>query len=245
MVEPRVLASQSAILIAVAVLASAPASGLAQASDPPSATAGADLLVGGPGPDTLEGLAGDDTLLGLDGPDVLNGNAGDDMVDGGPGDDWVNGGQGRDVLNGGSGNDTLAGDRDNDTLTGGPGADWFVLTVDGGDDLVTDFSSAAGDRIVLPTGASPQLLDDGQGLIVRLPGASLRLAGVSMATLGDWRAGASAEELPRPVRLPPAVGTSSTSRARGLQVVIVLLALLFVGLLARGLTELVRDRPRR
>jgi Ca2+-binding RTX toxin-like protein len=57
-----------------------------------------------------------------------------------------------DSVEGGRGNDTLDGGAGNDTLTGGDGADTFILRSGGGDDVVTDFNAAAGDRIMFDYG---------------------------------------------------------------------------------------------
>ena len=65
----------------------------------------------------------------------------------------VEGGGGADVIVGGGGADRLVGDAGADTLTGGGGADWFIFrgagdAPRGTPDVITDFSHAAGDRIV-------------------------------------------------------------------------------------------------
>jgi Ca2+-binding RTX toxin-like protein len=72
------------------------------------------------------------------------------------GDDTIYGGNAPDTIDGGSGNDRLFGGFGPDVLTGGIGADRFVFeqTLDlgatrGNADLITDFSSAGGDRITL------------------------------------------------------------------------------------------------
>lgn len=79
------------------------------------------------------------TLIGLDGDDILRSLGG------------------RDVLNGGAGNDRLDGGKSRDFLTGGTGRDLFLF--DAGDapatsanaDVITDFTRAEDDRIVLRT----------------------------------------------------------------------------------------------
>lgn len=53
-----------------------------------------------------------------------------------------------DVINGGKGNDFLWGHGGDDTLTGGAGRDVFVLSAGGGEDTITDFNPAEGDKIV-------------------------------------------------------------------------------------------------
>ncbi len=57
-----------------------------------------------------------------------------------------------DTVQGARGNDRLDGGTGNDTLTGGEGADTFVLRSGGGDDVVTDFNAAEGDRIMFDYG---------------------------------------------------------------------------------------------
>ena len=114
---------------------------------------GADALYGGDGLDTLFGGQEGDTLSGGDGNDLLLGNLGDDLVLAEGGNDTVWGGQQNDVLYGDAGDDWLSGDRGDDTLTGGTGADRFFFTAGGGNDLITDFSFADGDRLVVPAGA--------------------------------------------------------------------------------------------
>lgn len=89
------------------------------------ASAGSDMISGGPGNDVLRGSSGNDRLVG---------NAGDDRLEGGEGDDILVGGAGR------------------DTLSGGPGADQFVFTRDSafdGLDRIIDFRPEEGDQIVL------------------------------------------------------------------------------------------------
>lgn len=72
-----------------------------------------------------------------------------------------------DVVEGGRGNDQLDGGSGNDTLTGGDGADTFILRAGGGDDVVTDFNAAAGDRVMFDYGTYSDVmlfgrLSDGQ-----------------------------------------------------------------------------------
>lgn len=60
-------------------------------------------------------------------------------------------GAGNDVLSGGNGNDLLFGQGGDDMLSGGAGADTFVFSMrtDNGNDTITDFNAAEGDRIML------------------------------------------------------------------------------------------------
>ena len=58
------------------------------------------------------------------------------------GDDKLDGGRGNDAIAGGSGNDRLIGGRGMDSLTGGEGRDVFVLTKDGQEDVITQFSAS-------------------------------------------------------------------------------------------------------
>lgn len=117
---------------------------------------GADLLNGNQGTDWVYGEDGADTVRGGKDSDYVYGNAGNDacmgdnlndLVYGGSGDDILYGGKNEDYLFGEAGNDTLLGDLGSDTVSGGSGADVFVLRNDGGDDQVTDFSFADGDKV--------------------------------------------------------------------------------------------------
>ncbi|MGU9961574.1 MAG: calcium-binding protein, partial [Candidatus Puniceispirillales bacterium WSBS_2018_MAG_OTU23] len=110
--------------------------------------AGDDVLVGYAGHDGLYGGIGDDHLDGGDGDDFMGGGGGDDRLDGGDGDDWIGGARGDDTLNGGVGNDWLFGGSGNDKLNGGDGDDWmsggkgrdkFVVKLNSGVNIITDF----------------------------------------------------------------------------------------------------------
>jgi len=87
------------------------------------------------------------SVSGSSSADVINGQGGNDNLRGLSGSDLLRGGTGDDTLNGGSGNDTLV---------GGSGADQFLFDSNKtfssssfGNDSLTDFNSAEGDRIVL------------------------------------------------------------------------------------------------
>lgn len=72
-----------------------------------------------------------------------------------------------DSVEGGRGNDRLDGGSGNDTLVGGAGADTFVLRSGGGDDVVSDFDAASGDRVMFDYGTYSDVmvfgrLSDGQ-----------------------------------------------------------------------------------
>ena len=149
---------------------------------------GDDTLVGGPGNDTLFGGQGNDSIAGGGaGADSINGNLGADTVQAGSGASTIYGGQGNDSLMGGAGNDALSGDLGNDTLTGGRGADHFLFRPGSGQDWITDFNSAEGDRVVLPTGTPYAItVYQNQVLIDLGHGDVLGLAGVPPSQLGDW-----------------------------------------------------------
>ncbi|HEV2746324.1 MAG TPA: M10 family metallopeptidase C-terminal domain-containing protein [Allosphingosinicella sp.] len=134
---------------------------------------GADRLSGLGGHDSLWGLSEADTLDGGDGNDIvyggfsgdgaeggagddrINGEEGDDLLSGGDGIDRLFGGDGRDTLAGGAGDDDLKGNLGKDTQTGGGGLDAFVFddgdssAISGLADIITDFSSADGDKVHL------------------------------------------------------------------------------------------------
>jgi serralysin len=94
-------------------------------------------------------------VVGNDQDNTLIGNAQANILEGGAGNDVLNGGAGNDTLDGGAGDDILIGGLGTDTLTGGTGADRFVfnllkeLGLGTLRDVITDFSSAEGDKIDL------------------------------------------------------------------------------------------------
>ena len=113
---------------------------------------GNDQLNGGEGRDSLDGGSGNDALSGGSGRDNLKGGSGNDVLNGGADKDYLNGGSGDDTLDGGSGNDRIYLGAGDDVATGGDGADRFVFRfedIDGGSDVITDFSVAEGDQLDL------------------------------------------------------------------------------------------------
>lgn len=63
---------------------------------------------------------------------------------------------GSDTIDGGAGNDTIVGGTGTDYLTGGRGADTFIFGERSQYDIITDFNSAEGDRIMLDMGGSAE-----------------------------------------------------------------------------------------
>lgn len=140
-----------------------------------SGGAGNDTLDGGAGADTLRGGTGDDVFLvdtvddivielAGEGTDEIRTSLSDyqlgDHVEiltftgtttfsgtGNAAANTITGGVGDDMLDGGGGADRLIGGKGDDVLTGGSGADLFVFALDDGNDVITDFDAAAGDRI--------------------------------------------------------------------------------------------------
>ncbi len=90
-----------------------------------------------------------DQLAGSDSDDFLQGGDSNDTIDGGGGHDIIIDGAGDDTIDGGTGNDYIINQAGDDTITGGTGADTFFFYEGHGDDVVTDFSKAEGDRIAL------------------------------------------------------------------------------------------------
>ena len=102
---------------------------------------GSDRIAGGVGNDKVDGARGADHLSGGFGQDSVTGGDGNDWLEGDQGADELNGGRGNDVIAGGSGDDRLGGGRGLDSLSGGEGRDVFVITQDGQQDVVLDFSA--------------------------------------------------------------------------------------------------------
>ena len=137
----------------------------------------------------IDGGQGDDSLRGTrSGGDIISGYAGDDTIVALHGDNVLRGGRGNDVVTGGDGRDWISGDRGDDTLTGGRGADVFRFDPGAGDDLITDFSIAEGDRVELPPGVPYTLRQQGADAVIELAGGGrLTLRGVRVADLPtDW-----------------------------------------------------------
>lgn len=138
-----------------------------------------DLLLGGQGSDQIDASQSS-------GHNIVNGNLGDDTVRGGSGGDILFGGQGNDVVIGGASGDFVSGDRGTDTLTGGGGSDLFHAGA--GSDVVTDFSQAQGDRVIIDPGAHFTAAQVGADTVVTIVGSGqLTLVGVQYASLsGGW-----------------------------------------------------------
>lgn len=97
---------------------------------------GTGTLRGSSVADFVDGRGGDDRLEGVEGDDTLAGGSGRDDLIGGPGDDALAGGSGDDYLEGGFGSDTLDGGAGDDRLYGGPDVDHYVMTAEGGSDVI-------------------------------------------------------------------------------------------------------------
>ncbi|MBV9929733.1 MAG: cadherin domain-containing protein [Alphaproteobacteria bacterium] len=103
---------------------------------------------------TITGSNGSDTINGTASNPAFRTTAAEDTVSGGDGNDTIQGLGGDDILDGGNGKDTLTGGAGADRLTGGAGADQFVYnsvseSTAAARDVITDFSHAQGDKIVL------------------------------------------------------------------------------------------------
>jgi len=164
--------------------------------DSVTGSGGNDVINGNRGDDSVDGgQGGDDTLMGGQGNDhvcghhgrlSMNGNLGDDTVEGGDGVDVLHGGQGSDLLVAGAGADQLMGDLGDDTLTGGAGADTFHISQGGGHDVITDFTRADGDRIVVHGGGSWTFAQSGADTVVTLSGGeTMTLLNIDSTELSD------------------------------------------------------------
>ncbi len=102
------------------------------------------FCIGTSGHDFITSSTHGSILQGVEGNDILQGQAGDDY------------------LQGGLGNDKLDGKGGSNRLKGGPGADVFVIGLKGlidGPQIIEDFNSEEGDRILLST-ALGELMGD-------------------------------------------------------------------------------------
>ncbi|MFC3126694.1 calcium-binding protein [Pseudoroseomonas globiformis] len=123
---------------------------------------GSDTVFGGWGDDTIRTGAGHDWAFGGEGRDTIDlgegnnlayGGNGADRISAGGGNDAISGGGGDDVIQAGAGNNTLllgsvGGAADgNDRYSAGGGADYYLLAGPFGNDVVTGFRIAEGDRV--------------------------------------------------------------------------------------------------
>ncbi|MEW6496174.1 MAG: M10 family metallopeptidase C-terminal domain-containing protein [Cyanobacteriota bacterium] len=138
---------------------------------------GNDTLIGGAGDDNFSGGSGNDTYIADSTADIIieYANAGMDTVEssisytlaenlenltligtdalngyGNALDNIILGNSANNLLSGDSGNDSLRGGLGSDTLTGGMGADYFTFySVTQGIDIITDFASLEGDKLLI------------------------------------------------------------------------------------------------
>ncbi|MEM1278888.1 MAG: calcium-binding protein, partial [Cyanobacteria bacterium P01_H01_bin.152] len=111
---------------------------------------------------TVTGLDSDDIIRSLGGDDQIAGKAGNDTLDGGDGNDILLGGNGDDRLVGGTGDDLLDGGSGFDTYTGGSGQDGFVLSLQSGTALITDYTTE--DKLILNDDLSLDELEISHGV---------------------------------------------------------------------------------
>lgn len=151
-----------------------------------------DVLIGGTDTDRFYGNGGDDSIFGGNGGDFIVAGDGADYVEAGVDNDVVYGGNGDDVIDAGDGRDRLSGEAGNDTLTGGAGTDQFVFSIDGGDDVVTDFANNGWEKLDFSGvvgGIGELTFTDGAGSVeIGYLGNSVTLLGLSAADLdaGDF-----------------------------------------------------------
>ncbi|MEO0393353.1 MAG: calcium-binding protein [Pseudomonadota bacterium] len=146
---------------------------------------GGDIMFGGQDGDVLFGGQDGDIAYGNAGADVAYGNNGDDTLFGGQGADTMFGGQGDDQLFGNRDDDVLFGNRGDDTLTGGGGADRFAIGANQGDDIVTDFNIADGDRVLAFGQTTAAEVNGNTVLTASGGGGTLTLVGVDLATFNS------------------------------------------------------------
>ncbi len=99
--------------------------------------------------------------------------------------DSLHGSMSADLINGGRGNDFIYGEGGNDTLTGGAGADVFVLSVGGGNDVVTDFNPDE-DILVLDYGGHSETYYAGSFTASGLSASSLDGSSGLVLSLNDF-----------------------------------------------------------
>jgi Ca2+-binding RTX toxin-like protein len=140
----------------------------------------------------IRGTDGPDRLVGTAGADEIRGEEGNDRLLGRGGNDVLRGDEGNDFLSGGAGNDRLRGDKGDDTLTGGIGNDRFIFNLQGGDDIVADYTDGQ-DRLDFTNFDFESVSDvlshaaqSGEDVVFTLPtGTTVTLQNVQLSTLGN------------------------------------------------------------
>ena len=122
---------------------------------------------------------------------IINGTSGDDTITAAAPGSFINGGAGSDRL---IASVSVSGSHGpywgDDVLTGGTGADAFVMQLNGGDDVITDFSLADGDQIdvtqigyVSLSQVLAQATQTANGVKIALGTGSVTLRGVTLGSL--------------------------------------------------------------
>ena len=142
---------------------------------------GDDLIHGNRGDDWINGNQGDDQIEGGHGNDIAKGGKNIDTINLGAGDDWANGNKGDDLIHGGIGDDYLTGGKGDDVLWGGDGADRFAMSR--GIDVVKDFDSSEGDKVVIPPGTTISLTKQNGNALLQTQTGSFLFEGINM---GDF-----------------------------------------------------------
>jgi Ca2+-binding RTX toxin-like protein len=173
--------------------------------------AGADTMYGGDGDDTYyvdntgdvvaeRGGDGRDTVIStvsfallsaadnmtLAGTNAIDGTGNDlaNILIGNDAANVLSGGGRADKLYGEGGDDTLIGGASGDTLTGGAGADVFVVTVDGGADVITDFQVGTDKIDATAYGAYQSIVQSGSNTVITFAdGVSETLQNVTSSTV--------------------------------------------------------------
>ena len=126
-----------------------------------------------------------DQIFAGSGSDIIFGNGGNDTIAAGDGSNLIFGGFGSDSIAAGSGADTIWGNEGNDSMTGGAGADRYVFLTGSGNDQVTGFSFAEGDRLDLQGQTFTQgTAGDGSVLLTLSGGGTINLVGVNTFDAG-------------------------------------------------------------
>ena len=118
----------------------------------------------------------DDNLTGARGDDYIEGGEGNDIIIGKAGNDALYGDEGIDRIKGENGNDEIGGGSGDGHLTGGEGADKFFVwqnvshrPFDFETNIITDFNSEEGDRLVFDTASGHETSLSALNLSIRGP----------------------------------------------------------------------------
>jgi S-layer protein len=160
---------------------------------------------------TLKGGSGNDTFVGTAQGDIIDGGAGNDNISSGGGADTVTGGAGNDLITGGGGVDTFV--QVGSQSTASTKLVNNVVTFGNGVDIITDFSSADGEKLKGGTALTSATIQTSTALAL----GTYFFRGTYAAVTGEFTVGAAGADLLYGTTTGALAADSITANAQVLQ----------------------------